>query len=63
MMAQLLLLLWVSCQPRCAYVWRQLSFLVVLVLAFSSLSHGTQDLYPTFLTTNTPGSKMDSYDR
>src|SRR5947209_11518749 len=27
-------------------------FLVVLMFAFSSFSHGTQDLYPTFLQTN-----------
>lgn len=28
---------------------RSLTFLIVLMFAFTSLSHGTQDLYPTFL--------------
>ena len=30
--------------------WERFAFLIVLMFAFNSFSHGSQDLYPTFLT-------------
>ena len=48
----------VSCEPE-HRLWRDIVqhagifvFLVVLMFAFNSFSHGTQDLYPTFLERN-----------
>lgn len=35
-----------------AKYWRSFLFLVILMFGFNSFSHGTQDLYPTFLEKN-----------